>query len=30
MKKKANNNITTLEEIIESKYGRRGLTEREE
>lgn len=29
MKKKANKNITTLDEILDNKYGKRGATKRE-
>jgi len=30
MKKKANNNITTLDEILDNKYGKRGIEKREQ
>jgi HTH-type transcriptional regulator / antitoxin HipB len=30
MKKKANKNITTLDEILDNKYGKRGATKREQ
>ena len=29
MKKKVNNNITTLDEILDNKYGKRGIEKRE-